>query len=342
MTTRGLQRRRFLAGLGLVAGGVAWAGLLGACERLAALPSSKRIARVGYLDSGAQGASSQPTDALLAGLRDNGWVDGDTLRLEHRYENGDEGHLLDLARELISLPVDVLVATSTQGARAAKQLGSNVPIVFTGLQDPVGAGLIDNLARPGGSLTGTTLMTPQLHGKRLELLKATVPELKRVAVLGNPTSAGLNMPDIEAAAHPLDLAPLPFEAHSTADLQDAFDRIARSGAQALMVLPDALFFNNRPVVIGGVARLGIADMYWAREFAAEGRLMAYGGNRTDAFRRAATYVDKILRGAQPADLPVEQPVQFDFAINLRTAADLGLSVPTALLSQATEVIPAAP
>jgi len=341
MATRGLQRRQLLARFGLVAGGVAWAGLLGACDRLAALPSAKRIARVGYLDSGAQGASSQPTDALLAGLRDNGWVEGDSLRFEHRYEDGDEGHLVDLARELVGLPVDVLV-TSTQGARAAKQLGSNVPIVFTGLQDPVGAGLIDNLARPGGGLTGTTLMTPQLHGKRLELLKATVPDLKRVAVLGNPTSAGLNMPDIEAAAHPLDLAPLPFEAHSTADLQDAFDRIAQSGAQALMVLPDALFFNNRPAVIGGVARLGIADMYWAREFAADGRLMAYGGNRTDAFRRAATYVDKILRGAKPADLPVEQPVQFDFAINLRTAAALGLRVPTALLTQATEVIPAVP
>lgn len=327
----GVTRRVFLA-----AGSAA---LVTACNPL---PGSKRVARVGYVDSGAPGASAQPIDALLQGLKEYGWVDGDNMRVEHRYENGDEAHLLDIARELTAIPVDVLVVTSTQGTRAAKQLGSAVPVVFTGLQDPVGAGLIESLARPGGTITGTTLMTPQLHGKRLELLKATIPGLMRVAVLGNPTSAGLNMPDIEAAAQPLGLQPLPFEAHTTTDLNDAFDRIAQSGVQALMVLPDALFSNNRATMVALAARIRIPDMYWLREFAVDGRLMAYGGNRTDSFRRAATYVDKILRGSRPADLPVEQPVQFDFAINLKAARELGLTVPQDLLTQATEIIQDSP
>jgi putative ABC transport system substrate-binding protein len=321
-----------------VASAAAALGLVSGCTALPRFGSVKRVARVGYLDSGAAGASSQPLDALLQGLRENGWAEGDNLRIEHRYENGDENHLAALATELVGLPVDVLVATSTQGARAAKQITSSVPIVFTGLQDPVGAGLIANLARPEGNVTGTTLMTPQLHGKRLELLKAALPDLKRVAVLGNPTSAGLNMPDIESAARPLDLQPTPFEARTRADFDSAFDRIAQSGAQAVMVLPDALFYNNRPDVIARASSIRIADMYWAREFAAEGRLMAYGGNRVDAFKRAATYVDKILRGTGAAELPVEQPIQFDFAINLIAAQALGLDIPQSLLTQATELV----
>jgi putative ABC transport system substrate-binding protein len=240
--------------------------------------------------------------------------------------------------ELLNVPVDVLVTTSTQSSRIARQLTNSVPIVFTGLQDPVGAGLVASIARPGGNATGTALLTPQLHGKRLELLKATVPDLARVAVLGNPTSTDLNLPQIELAAQPLGLEVQLFEARALAEFDTVFGSIAGSGAQALMVLPDALFANNRRRVLDLVGGIPMPDSYWLREFAVDGGLMAYGGNRADSFRRAAAFVDKILRGATPADLPVEQPIQFDFVINLRTAQRLGLNVPGPLLTQATELI----
>jgi putative ABC transport system substrate-binding protein len=333
-----IRRRRLLSvGVQLAAAGVG-AAALSACASLPMPGASKRVARIGYIDSGAPGASSQPTDALLDGLREAGWVEGDNLKIERRYESGMQDRLGDIAAELAALPVEVIVATSTQGSRAAQQRVSNLPIVFTGLQDPVSAGLVTSLARPGSNATGTTLMTPQLHGKRLEILKAIVPDLKTVAVLGNPTSAGLNLPDIEGAAHPLGLDVALFEARATGEFRAVLSQIHDNGAQSLMLLPDALFFNNRPALMEAVAPLALPDMYWAREFAAEGRLVAYGGNRTDAFRRAASYVDKILRGANPSDLPVEQPVQFDFVINLVTAQRLNLTVPQPLLTQATELI----
>ena len=332
------NRRVFLANaLQLASAGLA-AGLLSSCAGLAPLTGGKRVARVGYLDSGSPGSSAQQSDSLLQGLREAGWVEGDNLRFERRYQDGPEEKLPGLMTELVNLPVEVLVASSTQSARVAKQISTGIPIVFAGLQDPVSAGLVDSIARPGGNLTGTALLTPQLHGKRLELLKATVPDLQRVAVLGNPTSTGLNLPEIETAARPLGLDVLLFEARAMAEFESVFATIKSSAVQALMVLPDALFANNRRMVLDGVAKIRLPDSYWLREFAVDGGLMAYGGNRSDSFRRAGAYVDKILRGAKPADLPVEQPSQFDFAINLITAKTLGLTIPEPLLTQASELI----
>jgi putative ABC transport system substrate-binding protein len=334
----GPNRRQFL-GDALRLGGAGLATvLLSGCSGLSALTGGKRVARVGYLDSGSPASSAQPTDLLLQGLRDAGWVEGDNLRFEHRYQDGPEDKLPGLLTELINLPVDVLVTSSTQSSRVAQQLTSTIPIVFTGLQDPVSAGLVASIARPGGNVTGTALLTPQLHGKRLELLKATVPGLRQVAVLGNPTSTGLNLPEIETAARPLGLDVKLFEVRTIGEFDAVFTAIGQSAAQALMVLPDALFANNRRGVLDRAATIRMPDSYWLREFALDGALMAYGGNRGDSFRRAGAYVDKILRGTRPADLPVEQPSQFDFAINLNTARALGLTIPEPLLTQATELI----
>jgi putative ABC transport system substrate-binding protein len=215
---------------------------------------------------------------------------------------------------------------------------STIPVVFGGLQDPLSAGLVASLEAPGGNVTGTALLTPQLHGKRLELLKATVPGLQQVAVLGNPTSAGLNLPEVTAAAQPLGLDVVLFEARAPAEFPAVYARIHASDAQALMVLPDGLFSNNRAAVIERAAAIRIPDSYWIREFAVAGGLMAYGANRPDSFRLAGTYVDKILRGARPSEIPVEQPSLFDFVVNLRAANALGLTIPETLLTQATELI----
>jgi putative tryptophan/tyrosine transport system substrate-binding protein len=322
-----------LGSVGLVAASFAGCGLL---------PGAKRVVRIGYLDSGSPSSSAQQVDLLIQGLKENGWVEGDNLHIERRYQDGPEDRLPGLVTDLLNSNIEVLVTSSTQSSRVAKQLTSTMPVVFTGLQDPVSAGLVDSIARPGGNVTGTALLTPQLHGKRLELLKATVPNLKDVAVLGNPTSTDLNLPEIEQAAQPLGLHVQLFQARAIAEFDATIASIGSSGAQALMVLPDALFANNRKMVLTSVAAIRMPDSYWLREFALDGGLMAYGGNRGDSFRRAAAYVDKILRGAKPADLPVEQPSQFDFAINLYTAKQLGLTVPEPLLTQATELIREAP
>jgi putative ABC transport system substrate-binding protein len=311
--------------------------LLGACVqpdgRVGLTPHR---ARIGILDTGFAGSAAQPIDALIDGLRKLGHVEGENLVIEYRFAEGREDRLPELAAQLAGVPVDVIVATTTQGTRAAAEAASNVPVVFTGLQDPVAAGLVDSLARPGRSATGTTLMTPQLHGKRLQLLKAMIPGLSRVAVIANPTSANLSSPQLDEAAGPLGLDLRVLEVRRTDEFESTFDAAVRWRAQAVMVLPDALFFNNRPRMIALAAARSLPEIYWAREFAAEGALLAYGGNRPDAFRRAAAYVDKILRGAKPADLPVEQASQFDMVINMNRAAALSLTVPREVLLQATE------
>jgi len=296
------------------------------------------MARIGFLDTDVGGATAQPLGAFRDGLKELGLVEGRNLTIEYRFAEGDESRLPTLAAELAALPLSVIVATTTQGTRAAEQTRTAIPIVFTGLQDPVAANLVESLARPGRGATGTTLMTPQLHGKRLELLKKTVPELTRVAVLANPTSVGASMSQVEEAARPLGLVIDPREAHTTSEFEPVFQAMLAAGDQAVMVLPDALFYNNRQQMIALGNQFQLPDMYWAREFADEGALVAYGGNRADAFRRAATYVDKILKGAKAADLPVEQPLQFDFVINTRRATALGLTMPREMLIQATWVV----
>jgi putative ABC transport system substrate-binding protein len=316
---------------------------LSACEQrapgAAAAPKvAPRMARIGLLDTGAAGSAAQPISALIDGLRERGYVEGDNLIVEYRFAEGHEERLPELAAELVGIPVEVIVATTTQGTQAVTQVGTRVPVVFTGLQDPVAARLVDSLARPGRSATGTTLLTPQLHGKRLQMLKDLIPGLARVAVIANPSSAGLSTTQVEDAARPLGLDIQVLHVGRPDEFEATFDAAVRGHAQALMVLPDALFFNNRKRMVALAAAQALPEIYWAREFADDGALLAYGGNRADAFRRAASYVDKILHGASPADLPVEQASQFDFVINLKTAARLGLTPPRELLIQATDLV----
>jgi putative ABC transport system substrate-binding protein len=331
------SRRSFLTKAAQVSGALALSAAISGCG-LVPPGGSKRVARVGIVDSGSATNSLQPVDAFIQGLREAGWIEGDNLILERRYQDGPEDRLPGLVMELVKIPVDVLFVTSTQSAIVAMKATSSAPVVFGGLQDPVSAGLVASLEKPGGNITGTALLTPQLHGKRLELLKATVPGLQKVAILGNPTSAGLNLPEITAAAQPLGLNVIAFEARAPAEFQSVYAKIKGTDAQALMVLPDALFANNRAAVLEQSTAIHMPDSYWLREFAIAGGLMAYGGNRPDSFRLAGSYVDKVLRGARPSEIPVEQPSLFDFVINLRTANALGLTVPETLLTQATELV----
>jgi putative ABC transport system substrate-binding protein len=313
--------------------------LAAACAPPAAVQTqTPRVARIGILDTGFAGSTAQPIGALLEGLRERGRVEGDNLKVEYRFAEGHEDRLGPLAAELAAIPVEVIVATTTQGTRAALEAASRVPIVFTGLQDPVAAGLVESLARPGRNATGTTLLTPQLHGKRLQMLVDIIPKLERVAVMANPSSAGLSVSQLEEAASPLGLRLQQLQVNRPDEFEATFDAAVRGQAQALMVLPDALFFNNRQRMIQLAAARKLPEIYWAREFADEGALLAYGGNRPESFRRAANYVDKILQGAAPRDLPVEQASQFDFVINLKTAGALGINVDRELLLQATDLI----
>ena len=320
---------------------VALASFLNAGCGIAAVPgkpTTPAVAQIGLLDLDVGGATSQPIDALRKGLRELGLVEGKNLTIEYRFAEGREDRLPALATELTSLPLSVIVSTTTQATRAVEQTGTSTPIVFTGLQDPVGSGLVDSLARPGHSATGTTMMTPQLHAKRLELLEKAIPDLVRVAVFANPSSVGTQFDEIGASAKPRRLTIDAYPVHLTSEFQSAFDAARESGDRAVMVLPDALFFNNRPEMIALGVSHKLPEMYWTREFADEGAMMAYGSNRPEAFRRAASYIDKILKGAKPADLPVEQPVQFDFVINMKRTAALGITIPRDLMVQATDLV----
>jgi putative ABC transport system substrate-binding protein len=312
--------------------------LLGCVQPAPRASPTPHQARIGLLDTGFAGSTAQPIGALLEGLRARGYIEGENLTIEYRFAEGHEERLPALAAELAAASVEVIVATTTQGSRAAAENGNRIPVVFTGLQDPVAAGLVANLAHPGRTATGTTLMTPQLHGKRLQMLKEIIPGLARVAVVANPSSAGMSATQLEEAARPLGLELQLLHANRPDEFEPTFDAAVRGRAQAVMVLPDALFFNNRQRMIALASARSLPEMYWAREFADEGALLAYGGNRPDAFRRAASYVDRILHGAAPADLPVEQASQFDLVINLQAAAALRLMVPRDLLIQATDLV----
>jgi putative tryptophan/tyrosine transport system substrate-binding protein len=309
-------------------------GLLWAPLAAEAQPRSK-VPRIGILTPVAE-ASTPLWEAFRHGLRDLSYVEGQTIVLEYRFAAGQTERLPALAAELVQLPVDLLVTNSGPGAQAAKEATDTIPIVTA----TSGHYVVGSLARPGGNITGLTLMTPELGGKRLELLKEVLPQVSRVAVLqnvGNPVSAD-ELREIEATARRLGL-----QLHALAIRHpDAVDRVfaamTREGAEVLLVLADAVFWNHRTRLVALAAQHRLPAVFDAREFAEVGGLMTYGPSVPDSYRRAATYVDKILKGAKPADLPVEQPTTFELVINLKTAEALGLTIPPALLFQADEVI----
>jgi putative ABC transport system substrate-binding protein len=326
-------RRAFI---GTVAGGLLAAPLAAEAQQAA------KIARIGYLAGSLAGNPHLP-EAFRQGLRDLGYVEGRTVVIEYRDAEGKLERLPALAVELVALKVDVILAGGTPQALAAKQATRTLPIVFAAHADPVGSGLVTSLARPGGNVTGLSLLAPELVGKRLERLKQAVPGVNRVAVLWEPGAyVELTERDIlketEVAARALGVRLQFVEARGPADFDRAFSDMTRARAGALTVLPSTMFIIERRRLVDLAAKNRLPSVYTSREYVDAGGLMSYGPSIADLFRRAATYVDKILKGAKPGDLPVEQPTKFELVINLKTAKALGLTIPPSVLSRADEVL----
>ena len=332
-----LSRRQFVSGAG-----VAGLGLLGGCGRLP-WQAPPRTPRLGFLAAGIQGteADNPFVQAFRDGLREYGHVDGQTVVIAYRYSDGHDEQLPDLAAELVNLPVDVLVTPGETATAAASRATTTIPIVqMAGGGDLVEAGLIASLARPSGNVTGLTRMAPQLMGKRLELLTRTVPGVTRVAVVRDAANAA-NAPtatELETAAGLLSVELQTLESPGANGLKGAFEATTRERVNALLVVRDPLTFNNRQQIAALAARARLPAMYESREFVEAGGLMSYGPSVAAQFRRSAYYVDRILKGAKPADLPVEQPMTFDFVVNMKTARALGITFPPEILLQVTEVI----
>jgi putative ABC transport system substrate-binding protein len=300
-----------------------------------------KIPRIGYLGSNL--AASPLTEAFLQGLRDLGYVEGRNLVIEYRSAEGKLERLPALAAELVALKVDVIVASTTRPALAAKQATRTLPIVFAAAGDPVTSGLVTSLARPGGNVTGLSSLFPELVGKCLELLKQAVPGVSRVAVLWQPGASGERtekdlLKEAEVAARALGVRLQVVEARGPADVDRAFSEMTRARAGALTVLTSVMFTIERRRLVDLAAKNRLPAVYPQREFVDAGGLMAYGPNSADLFRRAATYVDRILKGAKPGDLPVEQPTKFELVINLKTAKALGLTIPQSVLGRANHVV----
>ena len=328
------MRRRDFVTLVAAASAAAWPPAANAQQ-------AGKIARLGYLASNL--ANQGPLEAFRQGLRDLGYVEGRNVVIEYRDAQGKLEPLASLAAELIALKVDVIVASSTAAALAAKQMTSVVPIVFATVPDPVGTGLVASLARPGSNVTGLSNLNADLVGKCLEYLKQAIPSVRRVAVLWQPGAFGERtekdtLKRAEVAARDLGM-PLQFvEARGPDDFARAFSDMSRARAGALAVLASNMFNSERRRLVDLAAEKRLPAVYSARELVDAGGLMSYGANLADLNRRAATYVDRIFKGTKPADLPVEQPTKFELIINLKTASALGLTIPQSVLGRADEVI----
>jgi putative ABC transport system substrate-binding protein len=301
-----------------------------------------KVARIGYL-AGGPGAPHF-REAFLQGLRDLGYVEGRNLVIEYRDAEGKLERLPGLATELVALKVDVIFAGGgTPAARAAKQATATIPIVFPAISDPIGSGLVTAFARPGGNATGLTFFTPELVGKSLELLKQAVPGLIRVGALWTPGEFGASaardmLTGAEVAARALGVQLQLVEARQPSDLDRAFSEMLKARAGALAVLPGGMLLLQRSRIVHLAARSRLPAVFPYREGVDAGGLMSHGPNVPDLYRRAATYVAKILKGTKPSDLPVEQPTKFELVINLKTAKALGLTIPPSLLQRADQVI----
>jgi ABC-type uncharacterized transport system substrate-binding protein len=321
---------------------VTFAGIL-AAPLAAEDQQAAKVARIGYLAYN-RAAAPDLQEAFRQGLRDLGYVEGRNVVVEYRDAEGKSERLPALAAELVALKVDViLAATGTPQALAAQQATRTIPIVFTSVADPVTSGLVTSLARPGGNVTGLSLLAPELVGKRLELLTQAVPGVSRVAVLWQPGGLGERtekdmLKRAEVAARALGVRLQFVEARGPTDFDRAFSDMTRARAGVLTVLPGSMFFNERKRLMDLAAKNRLPAVYPWKEGVDAGGLMAYGVNQADLYRRAATYVDKILKGAKPADLPVEQPTKFELVVNLKTAKALGLTIPQSLLTRADQVI----
>jgi putative tryptophan/tyrosine transport system substrate-binding protein len=278
--------------------------------------------------------------AFREGLRELGWIEGQNLAIEFRWAAGQVDRLPALAAELVALPVTLIVTDSTAAALAAQHATHTIPIIMATVADPIGSGLVASLAHPGGNVTGLSLLASGLSAKRLELLKDVVPGLHRVAVLLNAADPGSapSWQDTESAARALGLQLYPLKVRGPDEFAEAFAAATREGVDGLIPLADAMLFQHRAQIVALAAQSRLPAMYEAKGFTEVGGLMAYGPSIPAQYRRVAYYVDRILKGAKPADLPVEQPMHFELVINLKTAQALGLTIPPTLLFQADEVI----
>ena len=304
---------------------------------LASAQPPQNIPRVGILFIG--GRDQPHLEAFKQGLRERGYVEGKNIALEYRYAEGREDRLPELAAELVQVKVDIIVVTADISAQAAQRATKTIPIVVT-TGDPVTWGLADSLAKPGGNVTGLSVLLADLSGKRVEILKETFPKLTRVAALWNPTGrvASPVFKETSAAAQALSLQLHSFEVQTLPDIEKALVEIPKLRSSALLVLLTPLVTLHSKRIVELALKQHLPGMYPTRQFAEEGGLMAYGPLIGDLYRRAATYVDKILKGAKPADLPVEQPMRFEFIINLKAAKQIGVTIPPNVLVRADKVI----
>ena len=294
---------------------------------------------IGFLGSSTPSAMSQWVAAFVQRLRDLGWIEGGTVTIEYRWAEGRSSRAAEIAAEFVQLKVDVIVTYGTSSVLAAKQATSVIPIVFAAANDPVGAGLVASLARPDGNVTGLSVQQVDAAGKRLELLREIFPSLRRLAILanvGNP-GAALEMGEAQVVARTLGLEVTTIEIRRGEDIAPGFDAL-KSQAEALYVCTDPLVITNRARIQTSAMGARLPTVYNSREYVETGGLMSYGPNFLDQWRRTAEIVDKILRGAKPSDIPVEQPTKFDLVLNLTTAKVLGLTIPSTLIARADEVI----
>jgi putative ABC transport system substrate-binding protein len=298
------------------------------------------IPRIGILIPTSGSFLSARVEAFRRRLRELGYVEGKNIVIEYRYAEGKNERLPDLVAELVRLKVDIIVTIGPSATLAAKKASGTIPIVFASANDPVGTGLVSSLARPGGNITGLSLMVPDLDGKRLELLKEAFPKVVRVAFLWNPSGSrgNLALTVMEAAAKALVLKLLSLEVRSLDDFESAFARAKKERAQELITTTGGLINTQQRRVLDFAAKNRLPAIYHYSEFVEAGGLMSYGPDNTDICRRAADFVDKILKGAKPADMPVEQPTKFEFIINLKAAKQIDLTIPVNVLERANEVI----
>ncbi len=313
-------------------------GLLAELLAAQAQPPPGKTARIGYLTF--RSGPSHLDEAFRQGLRDLGYIEGQNMAIEYRWAEFKPDRASTLAAELVRLKVDVIVSSGgSAAALAAKKATGTIPIVFT-TGDPVRTGLVPSLDRPGGNLTGVSVLTTELNVKRLELLKDAVPGASRVAVLSNPVNPAhvVVMKDLEDTARKLRVKLQVLEVRERQEIETAFAAMARERAEALLVAADPMFLAQRERIVELAAKHRLPAVFEFREFAEAGGLLSYGTNLPEMYRRLATYVDKILKGAKPGDLPIEQPTKFELVVNLKTAKALGLTVPRFLLDRADQVI----
>jgi putative ABC transport system substrate-binding protein len=317
------------------------AGSLLAAPLAAEAQTPGKTPRIGFVEAGSRSANQHFLDAFRQGLRDLRYVEGQTIVIEDRWADGRPDRFPELIAELIRLKVDVLVVASTSGAIAARKITSTVPVVFWGVADPVQSGLVASLGHPGGNITGVALGTEDgLAGKWAELLREAVPSATQVAVLGNPDAPGLapRVKELRSVAATLKLALYIFEVRGVREFDSAFNAMSKAHIGGLIVVVDPLTLRYRETIVRLAAQTRLPAVYGFGEFVRSGGFIAYGPRVPDQARRAAAYVDRILNGAKPADLPVEQPAEFELLINLKTAKTLGLTIPPSLLQRADQVI----